>query len=120
MPELGNTGLPVLGATYNLDLAEAPGATFAVLVSGLSDETWSGGSLPLALPGAPGCDLLVDPIVLTASMTSSSGTTSGAIAVPNSTGLVGTDVFHQWVIIDGSANSLGLVTSDAGRARIGN
>ena len=120
MPELSNSGLPVLGATYNLDLAEAPGATFAVLASGLSDQTWSGGSLPVALPGAPGCDLLIDPIVLSASMTSTGGTASGAIAVPNSAGLVGTDVFHQWVILDGAANSLGLVTSDAGRARIGN
>lgn len=120
MPELSNTGMPVLGTSYNLDLAEAPATTFAVLASGLSDTTWSGGLLPAALPGAPGCDLLVDPIVLTAYVTSATGTATGAITVPNTAGLVGTDVFHQWVVLDGPANAIGLVTSNAARARIGN
>ena len=76
--------------------------------------------LPMTLPGAPGCDLLVDPIVLTAYVTSATGTATGPITVPNTAGLVGTDVFHQWVVLDGLANVLGLVTSNAGRARIGN
>tara|TARA_R110002096_G_scaffold14563_3_gene50494 strand:+ start:4574 stop:7399 length:2826 start_codon:yes stop_codon:yes gene_type:complete len=120
MPELSNTGMPVLGTAYNLDLEEAPPMTFAVLASGLSDSTWSGGMLPMTLPGAPGCDLLVDPIVLTAYVTSATGTATGPITVPNTAGLVGTDVFHQWVVLDGLANVLGLVTSNAGRARIGN
>ena len=120
VPELSNTGLPVLGTSYALDLAEAPGTTFAVLVSGLSDTSWSGGSLPAPLPGAPGCNLLVDPIVLQTYITSAAGTTSGSISVPNSAGLVGTDVYHQWVALDGAANALGLVTSNAGRARLGN
>ncbi|MFT4513704.1 MAG: hypothetical protein ACI91B_002410 [Planctomycetota bacterium] len=42
------------------------------------------------------------------------------MTVPNTAGLVGVDVFHQWVVLDGPANTLGLVTTNAGRARIGN
>lgn len=120
VPELSNTGLPTLGSTYSLDLAEAPATTFAVLASGLSDSTWAGGLLPVQLPGAPGCDLLVDPVVLTAHVTSVTGTATSPISVPNTVGLVGADLFHQWVVLDGPANASGLVTSNAGRARIGN
>jgi len=120
VPDLTNLGLPVLGTTYVLKLEEAPVSTFAVLVSGLSDTSWSGGSLPTPLPGAPGCDLLVDPVVLDTYITDASGAANGLISVPNSAGLVGTDVFHQWVVMDGAANVLGLVTSNGGRARIGN
>jgi len=120
VPELSNTGLPVLGTSYQLDLAEAPPTTFAVLASGLSDTSWSGGALPSPLPGAPGCDLLVDPIVLEAHVTDGAGATSGSITVPNSAGLVGLFVFHQWVALDAAANTIGLVTSNAGRARVGN
>jgi hypothetical protein len=120
VPELSNTGLPVLGTSYALDLTEAPPTTFAVLASGLSDSTWSGGALPALLPGALGCYLLVDPIVLQTYITNGSGAASGSIVVPNTAGLIGTDVFHQWVALDGAANALGLVTSNAGRARVGN
>ncbi len=120
VPELSNTGLPVLGTSYALDLTEAPPTTFAVLASGLSDSTWAGGALPALLPGALGCYLLVDPIVLQTYITNGSGTASGSIVVPNTAGLIGTDVFHQWVALDGAANALGLVTSNAGRARVGN
>ena len=120
VPELSNTGLPILGSTYSLDLAEAPATTFAVLASGLSDSTWAGGLLPVQLPGAPSCDLLVDPIVLTTSVTSATGSATSQISVPNTVGLVGVDMFHQWVVLDGPANAGGLITSNAGRARIGN
>jgi hypothetical protein len=120
VPELSNTGLPILGSTYSLDLAEAPATTFAVLASGLSDSTWAGGLLPVQLPGAPSCDLLVDPIVLTTSVTSATGAATSQISVPNTVGLVGVDMFHQWVVLDGPANASGLITSNAGRARIGN
>lgn len=120
VPELSNSGLPVLGFTYSVGLANAVPTTFAVLASGLSDSTWSGGMLPMPLPGAPGCDLLVDPIVLTAYVTNLTGSAGGLISVPNTAGLVGVDVFHQWVVLDSQANAVGLVTSNAGRATIGN
>jgi hypothetical protein len=63
--------------------------------------------------------LLVDPVVLDAVLLSGSGTGSVSFSVPNSNGLIGTEVFHQWGILD-TVNSLGIVLSNAGRASIGN
>jgi len=118
-PALGNNGLPSLGGSYDIDVSDALGGTVGVLASGLSDSTWSGGSLPAALPGAPGCQLFVDPVVLDAVILSGTGTGSVSFSVPNSNGLIGTEVFHQWGVLD-AVNSLGVVMSNAGRASIGN
>ena len=118
-PSLSSVGLPSLGSSYDIAVADALGGTFGVLASGLSDSTWSGGSLPAPLPGAPGCMLLVDPVVLDAVVLSGVGTGSVSFAVPTSSGLIGTEIFHQWGILD-AVNALGVVMSNAGRASIGN
>jgi serine protease AprX len=118
-PSLSSVGLPSLGSSYSVSVSDALAGTFGVLASGLSDSTWSGGSLPVALPGAPGCLLLVDPVVLDAVVVSGSGAGSVSFSVPSSSGLIGAEVFHQWGILD-AANSLGVVMSNAGRASIGN
>lgn len=118
-PLLSNSGLPSLSASYSVTIADALPGTFAVLASGLSDSTWSGGALPAALPGAPGCTLFVDPTVLDAIATSATGTGSVSFSVPASTGLIGAQVFHQWGVLD-TVNGLGIVMSDAGSATIGN
>ncbi|MEC7726530.1 MAG: choice-of-anchor J domain-containing protein [Planctomycetota bacterium] len=115
-PTLGSSGLPQLGGSYTVTLADEAPSTFAVLASGLSNTTWSGGTLPVALPGAPGCSLLVDPAVLSARPT---GNANVAFNVPNNGALVGTELFHQWCVLD-AVNPAGLVVSDAGRARVGN
>ena len=51
-PAIGINGLPRLGTTYNLTLADAVPTSFALMSSGLSDQTYQGLPLPLALPGA--------------------------------------------------------------------
>ena len=88
----------------------------AVLVSGASNTTWSGGSLPAPFPGAPGCDLLVDPVVLDMRITPNA---SVSFSVPNNVALEGAELFHQWGVLD-AVNSAGIVLSNGGRARIGN
>ncbi|MFN3241604.1 MAG: hypothetical protein ACE37K_08850 [Planctomycetota bacterium] len=115
-PAIGNSGLPQLGTSYSITLSDELAGTFAVLASGMSNTTWAGGSLPAPLPGAPGCDLLVDPLVLDATTTPGG---SVSFSVPNNVALEGVDVFHQWAVLD-AVNSAGLVLSNAGRARIGN
>jgi|GEM_PF-419490 len=115
-PALGNNGVPQLNGSYTVTLSDAAPSTFAVLASGLSNTTWSGGSLPAALPGAPGCNLLVDPAVLIARPTSGA---TVVFNVPNNGALVGTEVFHQWCVLD-AVNPAGLVLSGAGRALVGN
>lgn len=119
VPELDNTGLPQLGGTFDVELSEAPGVAFALLVQGLSDQVYSGGPLPSTLPTTQGCDLLVSPDVTETLITSAAGATSRSVSIPNSASLTGLEVFYQWVVLDSAANAIGLVTSDAGRARIG-
>jgi len=117
-PTLGNVGTPKLGQSYSVTLVDALDNTFAVLASGLSDSNWAGVPLPVTLPGAPGCDLLIDPLILDPHLTGP-GMASGSFLVPNDNSLVGLPWFHQWAVLD-PANALGLVLSNAGRASIGN
>src|SRR5690606_38962903 len=118
-PAINNVGLPRLGQNYDVALSDALAGTFAVLASGLSDSTWTGGALPWPLAGAPGCDLLVAPVVLDAVVTSPTGTGSSTFFVPSSSVLIGTELFHQWGVLD-AVNPLGIVMSNAARASIGN
>jgi len=113
-PSIGITGTPTLGQTYLPRVTDAPAATFALLASGLTNQTYQGLPLPLAIPGAPGCDLLVSADVVSMTTTSVAGTGSLPIAVPNQASLVGLEVFHQWIVGDLPANSLGFVVSDGG------
>jgi len=117
-PAIGNSGLPSLGTSYDLTLSSAAASSVAVLISGLSDTVYQGSPLPLALPGAPGCEILAAPAVTEAQVISAAGTASGTIAVPNSAPLMGLNVFHQWAVLD-AVNALGIVVSDAARATVG-
>jgi len=119
VPALDHTGLPTLGSSFDIELTEAPATTFAIMVQGLSDQVWSGGSLPLTLPTTQGCDLLVANDVTDAVITDGAGAASYPIAVPNTPALGGLEIFYQWVVLDGPANPIGLVTSNGGRARLG-
>ena len=118
-PRLAHAGLPSLGGSYAVELSYALPNSFSVLVSGMSASSSGSGSLPVALPGAPGCLLHVSPDVLIAQPTGSAGTGSWSINVPTATNLIGTRVYHQYAVLD-SANALGVVLTEAGRAVVGN
>ncbi|HIE72117.1 MAG TPA: hypothetical protein EYP98_19175 [Planctomycetes bacterium] len=113
-PAMGVSGLPQLGTTYNPTVSDALGSTFAILVSSLTSAA------PVALPGAPTCNLLCTPDVLDLVSTDASGTAQGAISVPNSAALEGLNVYHQWAIWDPTVNSLGLVMSNGAIGTVGN
>ncbi|MCU0862781.1 MAG: S8 family serine peptidase [Planctomycetes bacterium] len=118
VPALGNRGLPRFAASFDVTLASALPATFAVLVSGSSDASSQGVPLPAALPGAPGCSLFVSSEVLDAQLVAADGTALRSIQVPSNASLAGLMLFHQWAVLD-PANPLGIVMSDAGRATFG-
>ena len=118
VPSISAIGTPEVGMTYQPQVTDAPPSTIALLVSGLSDQTHQGQPLPLAIPGAPGCDLLVSADIVTAATTNAAGVASSPIAVPNQPALVGLEVFHQWYVWDQPANGFGFVSSDGGRALI--
>ena len=100
-----------------MTLADALPNTFAVCVSGLSDTVYGGGTLPVTLPGAPGCDLLAAPTVLELFITSATGTASAPFNIPASPIYIGVSLYHQWAVVD-NVNTLGIVVSDAGRATV--
>ena len=92
----------------------------ALLVSGLDDQIFQGLPLPLALPNAPGCNLLVSADVLQTAGVSASGSAQGAIGVPNNPSFVGLSVFHQWLVWDPGVNVLSVVASNGGTATVQN
>ena len=119
-PSMDAVGLPQLGASYTPSVTDALPSTPAILLSGLSDQLWQGNALPLSLPGAPGCALLVAAEASAVTMTDATGSANLSVPVPNAQNLIGLQVFHQWAIWDPSANNLAIVTSDGGAATIGN
>jgi hypothetical protein len=118
-PVMGTSGLPSLGATFNLTLSDALGTTFALIASGTSNATSGGSPLPAALPGAPGCSLLVSPDVIELQMTDAGGNASHPVAVPNNAALTGLSFYYQWAVWDPTVNSMNIVTSDGGIATVG-
>jgi len=119
VPVLGNNGLPVLGNSYSITLADALPLSGAFLLTGFSDAILGATPLPAPLPGAPGCQLLVSAESSTLQFTSATGTAAGSFTMPNNPGLIGVQLFHQWAVLDLSVNPLGLVVSDGGAARLG-
>lgn len=117
-PALAAQGVPTLGASYDVTLANAANGTGALLLTGLSDAVHQGLSLPYSLPGAPGCAVLVSPDSSRFAVSSASGTASLGFALPNAAAFLGTRLLHQWAIFE-PANALGIVVSNAGRATIG-
>ena len=120
VPDIGVSGTPQLGTTYLPTVNGAPASTVAVLASGLSNQFYQGLPLPLALPGAPGCDLLVSADLVDATTTNSAGFASRPIGLPNQPTLAGLEIYHQWYVWDPAANGFGFVSSNGGRALLRN
>ncbi len=118
-PNLSHAGLPQLNSSYSVELSDALGSSAAILATGFSDTSYSGGALPSPLPNAPGCDLLASPDDVRISVTNASGVSFSLFTVPNDPALSGMELFHQWLVLDPTVNTLGIVTSDAGKARVG-
>ncbi|MEY2980213.1 MAG: hypothetical protein RL562_440 [Planctomycetota bacterium] len=118
-PALANDGMPNLGNSYRVTLADALASAPGALLSGLSNTTFGGTPLPVAIPGAPGCSLLVAPEVADGVTISATGTADRTFAVPSSSNLLGVSLYHQWLVFD-AVNPSGIVVSEGGRAKIGN
>lgn len=119
VPQIGITGLPQVGTSYQPTLSDALPATFALLISGLSDQLHLGLPLPLPIPGAPGCDLLVAATVTDLAITDAGGAANLPMVIPTTPSLVGLNVFHQWAVWEATVNALGIVVSDGGKVTIG-
>ena len=104
--------LPLVDVT----LENAPGSAAAMFLIGLSNTKW--GTVPLPLTYAPMCQLLVAPDFAAAMSTSALGTVSVRLAVPNRQDLIGIVFFNQFLVAN-NVNSIGVISSNGGRGKIG-
>ncbi|HIE70343.1 MAG TPA: hypothetical protein EYP98_09245 [Planctomycetes bacterium] len=121
VPSLTTSGLPLIGATFDVTLRDAVANAPAMFVFGNSDSVWQ--TLPLPFPltalGAPGCDLLVSVDVTAVTMTDGNGTAVVPVSVPNDPAILDAEFFEQFAVLDLAANSLGFAFSNGGAGVVG-
>ena len=106
---------PNIGTSVTYRLANARANAPVVLIHGLSRTFVRGKPLPLNLSaiGMTGCSLYVSDNVTLGTSTNASGVATRTLPIPNNRSLIGVHAYDQWVIIDASANALGVATSNA-------
>ncbi|MCB9872310.1 MAG: hypothetical protein H6836_05240 [Planctomycetes bacterium] len=117
----GYTG-PRLGEPFTLTVGSLPASAPVIGSYGASRKAWGGHSLPLSLDvlGMPGCQLLISadlttPIPDRPTPTSARWTTQ----IPLDPNLLGRSFYQQVLVLDPSANALGVTLSNASQATIG-
>ncbi|MFY9341718.1 MAG: serine hydrolase [Planctomycetota bacterium] len=102
----GVSGTPEVGAAMTFQLGNAPPNHIALTVLGVQQT-----SVPLAGLGAPGCWLYTNPLTSVVAVTGSSGSASMSWTVPPVPAAIGLVVTAQGVVVQPTANPLGLVTT---------
>lgn len=115
--------LPFVGETFWSELSNLPINGIGVGLSGLSNTSWIGLSLPVGLGdllAMPGCLLYTD-VRQTRTLLISGGRVSWPLALPDMPSLHGVNFFQQAFIVDpGAPNLLGAVMSNASSSVIEN
>lgn len=112
-----------IGGTLSLDVRSIIGlpGPIAIVAIGLDDQSYGGNPLPLSLDplGMTGCVLQVDAQVLVGAAVSG-GVANVSLPIPNTTLLVGTEIFLQaFGFVPGASNPLGMLPSYSIRATVG-
>lgn len=118
-PQLGHTGMPAVGGSFTVALANAPTVGGALLALGDSRVRDGGSPLPRDLGGIglSGCVQYTNALA-TVFVAISGGTAALAIAVPANPALAGVQVPMQWLVVDTAANPAGATTSSGGEAHL--
>lgn len=101
--QIGSSGVPCLGATFDVTLSGAPPLVPAVFSLGGSRDTVLGLPLPLDLTlvgAAPGCFLFHDLVVTLALATDATGCARFPLGVPLVPALRGGHLYTQWFMVD--------------------
>lgn len=114
VPLHGSSGIPEVARNFALNLSNARASTVASLMLGIADLPLPG----LPIGGAPGCNLLVNPLFFFNFATDAAGTASLPIAV-NDPLLVSQRFYTQWLVLDPGANAASLVLSRGMNTKIG-
>lgn len=106
---------PVVGATLQVSVGNLPAGSLAFGVIGLRST-----SLDLAGVGMPSCRLLVtnDSVAVLGNRPTPTSA-AWSFVIPASPGFVGLNLYQQVFATDPQANSLGMINSNAGWARVG-
>ncbi len=115
MPTLQLAGSSRLGQVFHHDLTNAVPGTPAVLAAAFDSRT-----VDLGPQGFPGCRLYLGTVAATLfTLTDGAGAATVPMGVPNDPSFVGLVLYSQWAALDALAPG-GLVTSNYGRALLGN
>jgi hypothetical protein len=122
IPLLTNTGDPMIGNSFSVNVSQARVNSFAFLFHGISNTAWSFIPLPFQLNGvgAPGCFLRVSGEFIFAVSTNAFGRGSMSFTVPGDVSLLGGSFFDQYAVSDPAANPLGFSWSRGGAGVMGN
>jgi len=120
LPVLNGAALPWTDSTMILEATPVPAAAPVLASLGLSKANWGAITLPLDLTvfGASGCRLYTGLDVVVVAPTTN-GTATLAVPIPAMPALAGAKLFDQFLILDTSANSLGIAFSGLAEAQIG-
>lgn len=113
---LGNVGVPTLGRSFQITLANAPSGALAALWLGLTKT-----NIPLPSNLAPGCSLYAsfEILPLAARVANANGFATVVYPIPNNVAFRGVRFFNEWFVVDKPANNLGLTFSNGGEAKVG-
>ncbi|MEO6593995.1 MAG: hypothetical protein ABIP94_04505, partial [Planctomycetota bacterium] len=92
LPQIGWAGAPIMAQNLSCTLSSAPAGSLAVLAVGLTPLA---GPVPLAVLGAPNCDLNITPDVLVVWVTDATGNAAQPLSL---SGPPSHDVYWQWVV----------------------
>jgi hypothetical protein len=109
--------LPIQGSNFQVEIRNMP-IDLAIMTVTLESSFHGGMPLPLPIPSAPGCSLLVSPLVNSV-VVGSGGVGTWAWSVPSSPAFFGTMFYNQAFVLDPGANQLGVVTTNAAQGRLG-
>ncbi|MCA8977712.1 MAG: hypothetical protein KDC98_23510 [Planctomycetes bacterium] len=96
---IGLATLPRIGGQYSVQ-AVSPYRSLGLLYLGFGDRRYQSMTLPLSIPSYSGCYLNISPDVQALVQPVGVGSTTASLTLPNVTGLLGTQLFHQWFFLD--------------------
>lgn len=120
-PRHTGSGVAEIGNKIQLRLSSARRDSSAILLLGFSKSTWNRLPLPFDLSGAgaPGCKLYAPGAIMMPATTSSFGTASVPVDLPDDKNLIGKRFYTQFACFDLPANQLGLTFTNGLETRVG-